>query len=168
MKRKGFTLIELVVVVAIILVLAATLAPKLRNEVAKARDAKVVAALGSVRTAINVYYADKEDAAVKIYDTSGDALITGASTAKESEYLETSLIDYLSTEVDPATDAVVKAGGSKESADGTTVIFGGTVGIDYDSSEIEAELSLASMTAASATTPSAKTYDTKGNDWTKY
>lgn len=58
-KNSGFTLIELVVVVAIIGVLAAIVTPKIRTSLMKAKDAKVVASLDALRTAANVYYAEK-------------------------------------------------------------------------------------------------------------
>ena len=58
-KNKGFTLIELVVVVAIIGVLAAIVTPRIRTALMKAKDAKAVATLDALRTATNVYYAEK-------------------------------------------------------------------------------------------------------------
>ena len=52
-------MIELLVVIAIIGILATTLAPKLREQLEKAKDAKVVSALGTGRTAFNVIAFEK-------------------------------------------------------------------------------------------------------------
>lgn len=58
-SKQGFTLIELLVVIAIIGILATTLAPKLRAQLAKAKDAKAVALLGVARTATEVILMEK-------------------------------------------------------------------------------------------------------------
>jgi MSHA pilin protein MshA len=56
-KQKGFTLIELVVVIVILGVLAATAAPKFIDLTSDARAAVVKGVQGSVNSAINIVYA---------------------------------------------------------------------------------------------------------------
>jgi prepilin-type N-terminal cleavage/methylation domain-containing protein len=58
--KKGFTLIELMIVVAIIAILAAAVAPLMANQLKKAKDAKAIAVLGACRSASSIYYADND------------------------------------------------------------------------------------------------------------
>ena len=58
--RKGFTLIELMLVVAIIGLLAAIALPKFSNMMVKAKEASVLGHLGALRSALSIYYADNE------------------------------------------------------------------------------------------------------------
>ena len=58
--RKGFTLIELMIVVAIIGILAAIAIPKFADLINKAKEGSTKGALSSVRSAIQVYYGDNE------------------------------------------------------------------------------------------------------------
>jgi prepilin-type N-terminal cleavage/methylation domain-containing protein len=62
MKRleKGFTLIELMLTVAIISLLAAIAIPKFANMVDKARIASLKGQLGCLRSALALYYAENE------------------------------------------------------------------------------------------------------------
>ena len=55
-NQKGFTLIELMVVIAIIGVLAAIAIPKFSESTASAKDAKLKADLRTLDSAIMMYY----------------------------------------------------------------------------------------------------------------
>jgi prepilin-type N-terminal cleavage/methylation domain-containing protein len=57
---QGFTLIELMIVVAIIGLLAAIAIPKFANLVIKAKEASIKGKLGCLRSAVSIYYADNE------------------------------------------------------------------------------------------------------------
>lgn len=59
-NEKGFTLIELMIVVAIIGILAAIAIPKFADLINKSKEGATKGALSSVRSAINVYYGDNE------------------------------------------------------------------------------------------------------------
>lgn len=59
-KHGGFTLIELMMVSAIIGLLASIAIPKFANMIIKAKEATVRGKLGSLRSAVSIYYADME------------------------------------------------------------------------------------------------------------
>lgn len=73
----GFTLIELMLVVAIIGLLAAIALPKFANLVVKSKEAAVKGALGGLRSAISIYYADNEGRYPYDYSTLPASLTAG-------------------------------------------------------------------------------------------
>lgn len=58
MKKKGFTLIELMVVILIVGILAAASVPLMRGRIDKAKWAEANAMAGTIQTAARVYFAE--------------------------------------------------------------------------------------------------------------
>jgi prepilin-type N-terminal cleavage/methylation domain-containing protein len=59
-SKKGFTLIELMIVVAIIGILAAIAIPQFANLVAKSQEGATKGNLGTIRSSLSIYYGDTE------------------------------------------------------------------------------------------------------------
>ena len=74
--RKGFTLIELLVVIAIIALLSTLAVVALNNARQKSRDAKRVADVKQVQTALELYFADQN-----AYPTAATAVDLGGASS---------------------------------------------------------------------------------------
>jgi len=59
-SRAGYTLIELMIVVAIIGILAAVAIPQFADTVAKSEEGVTKGNLGTLRSTLSIYYADNE------------------------------------------------------------------------------------------------------------
>ncbi|MBI5200139.1 MAG: prepilin-type N-terminal cleavage/methylation domain-containing protein [Elusimicrobia bacterium] len=60
MNRRGYTILEMMAVVAIIGILSAIAGMKYASLLRKANEGGVIGQLGSLRSAISIYYADME------------------------------------------------------------------------------------------------------------
>lgn len=80
-NERGFTLIELMIVVSIIAILAGILIPNFVNARAQAMTAACESNLRSIATAAELYYADQQ-----VYPASGDVSAT-LFTANGTSYL---------------------------------------------------------------------------------
>jgi len=60
MNKMGFTLIELMIVVAIIGILAVVAVPKFADLINKSKEGATKGSLGAMRAALTVYYGDQE------------------------------------------------------------------------------------------------------------
>ncbi len=57
--KRGFTLIELVVVISVLAILSGVLVPRVTNHMKSARDARRLADIKTIRNAVEQYYMDK-------------------------------------------------------------------------------------------------------------
>lgn len=83
-NNKGFSLVELIVVIAIMAVLVGVLAPQLIKYVEKSREATDIQTCDNIATALKTYYADEEVSATATTVTvtlSKKELGTAADTA---------------------------------------------------------------------------------------
>ena len=88
MNNKGFSLVELIVVIAIMAVLIGVLAPQFIKYVEKSREATDIQNCDSIATALKTYFADQEGVggtvtvSVKVADNTAnsDMVVTPAGT----------------------------------------------------------------------------------------
>ena len=71
--KRGFTLIELMIVVAIIGILAAIAIPKFADLIRKSNEGATKGNLGSIRSALSIYYGDAEG----VYPATPEVLTLG-------------------------------------------------------------------------------------------
>jgi len=85
-SRRGFTLIELMIVVAIIGILAAIAVPKFADLVRKSKDGATKGNLGAIRSALQIYYAEMEGSYPGDLDALAPKYISEIPTAKLGPY----------------------------------------------------------------------------------
>ncbi len=80
MKRRGFTLVELIAVVAIIAILAAVILPNVFGQIRKGRVSRNLAEAGDIKTGVLQFFADVGIAPVEVGNTDGalDRLLSNA------------------------------------------------------------------------------------------
>lgn len=112
-NNKGFTLVELMITVLIVGILASVAIPLYRANVRRAKATEADASLGSIRTAVRVYYAENgtypvSSAYTMVYNLSIDV----DSLDLVGRYFPATAYDYKSTD---GVTYTIRATGSGDS-----------------------------------------------------
>jgi prepilin-type N-terminal cleavage/methylation domain-containing protein len=115
--RKGFTLIELMVVILIVGILAAASIPLMRGRIDSAKWAEANATAGTIKSAVRVYFAEKGNATA-VTGVLSSATIQTALGFTTGDLTGTYFVpgDYEVTAVDSNGNATVKVTASLSSA----------------------------------------------------
>jgi prepilin-type N-terminal cleavage/methylation domain-containing protein len=121
--RKGFTLIELMVVVLIVGILAAASIPLMRGRIDSAKWAEANATAGTIKSAVRIYFAEKGVAITGLLSVAATQTALGFTAA---DLTGTYFVpgDYNITSVDANGNAVVTVTGSQANAPTGTKTLG--------------------------------------------
>ncbi len=97
-EQRGFTLIELIMVIVILGILAAVAIPTYVNLKSKAQEAAEEGVVGGVRAAISVYYASTAAGGTAAYPTNLDSVSDTADADKDNAYFDTILQTGITSE----------------------------------------------------------------------
>lgn len=174
MKKLGFTLIELVVVIALIAILAVTLAPRLRDQMAKAKDTEAISALGALRTLSETYYTDEQVAPY-------GGIPSGENDFSEVQSGDISGLDLLIPNLniqgmkvfgggsnwEPGDGYTAPIGGSRETIDGE-VKYSGEIGYTFHAPADTSADGISLWFTKYTLSPDGLGFDTKGHEWIEY
>ncbi|MHC4242802.1 MAG: type IV pilin protein [Planctomycetota bacterium] len=122
-ERRGFTLIELMVVILIVGILAAVAVPILRGRIEQAKWSEAAATAGAIKTAIRAYYAENPTAAVAMAGTTALAQqVTLGFQAGDLTGRYFTAANFTITSVDTNGNAVISILAAPTGLTGTAVL----------------------------------------------
>lgn len=158
MKNGGFTLIELIIAVALVGILSSLVTPKVRIQLAKGRDTKAISYLGTMRTAAELYYIEKGEA---------PTTVISPNEADDKKAIE-NILPYL----DPKAESVIKdgkiqIGGSRKDENGK-ITFGGEMKFTFKSPQHDEIAKRGDGIYIWFAPEESQVYDIQGNKWLEY
>jgi prepilin-type N-terminal cleavage/methylation domain-containing protein len=109
-RRRGFTLPEVLVTVTIVAVLAAVVVPAVLNQVDKGDDAAVAQDIIAIRTALTTFVADTRKFPERITDLGLDVLPTGSDDIDGNDYGSAAAAAYKGPYINIGTSHTSPAG----------------------------------------------------------
>lgn len=123
-KERGFSIIEIILVLGVVGILSSFVVPKTREYLALAKDTKAINILQSVRVASESYYLETGEYPY----SAGDSLAT--ALPKISKYIRDNNLKATGDKV------IIDVGGSKSSKESKDIRYGGKVEMYIDNNEI--------------------------------
>ena len=158
MKNRGFSLIEVIVAVAIIGILSGIVGLKLRSYIATSKDTRVVATLNSFRLAAQTYQIDNDKPLIEDSSKYDDDTEIKNALKKLEIYLDKNAKEIIDKNR-------ITIGASRDSENGD-LKYGGEVRFTFKDPDNAANSDGYYMWLVPV--DNTKNFDSKGKEWTKY
>jgi len=158
MKNRGFSLIEVIVAVAITGILSGIVGLKLRSYIATSKDTRAVASLNSFRLAAQTYQIDNDKPLIEDSSKYDDDVEIKKALEKLEIYLDKNAKEIISTNR-------ITIGASRDSENGD-LKYGGEVKFTFKNPDSNGNSDGYYMWLVPV--GNTKNFDSKGKEWTKY
>ena len=161
MKNRGFSLIEIVVAVAIMGVLSGIVGLQLRSYIAKSKDTKAVATLNTLRVAAQLYQLENEKPLIEDTTKYDDPTEIKKALEKLEPYLDNNAKAIIK-------EPEIAIGGSKTKEDSKDIKYGGKVKITFKDPDTTKNNSDGYYMWLKPFDEGTKEFDIKGNKWIEF